>query len=1607
MKPGERSSIRWRGLALLLGMLAVVGLSVPAAWSTAARDDQSSLGSGLYPVAYAITGAKVVAAPGKVFDPGTVVVRRGVIEAVGLAKDVTVPYDAETIDGKGLVVYPGFIDLYSTAGQRAGVERSGTGKGRPVDLAEAPLSSTPPDNRRGLTPEFSVAGALELPDSLAEPRRRLGFTDMLSAPGGAIATGQSALVSLSGLPRREVIVSAPVALHVNLAPPTESGSSATPATPGPVTTPTPGQPPVGTPPGQTPGPGQFRRRGGPGGGEAGENPYPRVLMGSIAHLRQAMLDSEHLKKLDAYYESHGGAHPPVDPALEVLQAARAKKLPVWWEANTRDEIHRALDLAEEFGTTAVIVGGREAGKVVDRLKASKVPVVLRLNFPVEPRVPTDEEYQKKARAERDEPLRLLTHRKSEWKKQVATAAELAKAGVPFAFSAEGIDRIDSFPGAVRQLIAAGLSADLALAGLTRNAAEIGNVGRRLGTLEKGKLGHLIAMSSPFSEERSRVRFVLVDGLKFEIKPEDRARTKGQGRFGGGDGAGPDGDVADRTGPGGRGGFGGRRPRGEVTDQEPSAPESAKKSAPEKKKAPEAGKSSDRSTLAAATRAGKRDRMPNRPAEVNTETADDRKPGGPPEKKAAGQPAPAAAQTETADDKKPGGSQEKKAASQPAPAAVQTAAADRARSTTDKPAESKAATQKAQPAKPEAVPIPDAAVELDEDRKPALQTGGDVFIKDATILTVTHGTIANGSILVKGGKIKAVGAGLTAPEGVKVINAAGMVAMPGIIDTHSHIAVQGNVNEGSLSIVPEVRVKDVVTGDDIAIYRALAGGTTTARLLHGSADTIGGQDAVIKLKYGKAGRDLIVRDGPQGVKFALGENVTRSRGRFPNTRMGVESVIERAFEEGRAYRAQWDQYRKAQKTKRAQDLGPPPRVDLRLEALAGILDGSIKVHCHCYRSDEILMLLRTAARNGVRVQSLQHVLEGYKVAAEIAAHGASSSTFSDWWAYKIEAYDAIPYNAALLTEAGASVCIKSDDAELMRHLNLEAAKMVKYGGVSEAQALAMITINAARQLGLDSRLGSIEAGKDADIVLYNGHPFDAFSRCEMALIDGEVFFQRYEPGGGLGVRSGNHTAMPAAAESVRNRTVEIAAQPKNLFALVGANLHPLAGAEIKGGTLVIAGGKIAAIGPAGTPVPPEAQTIEMSGLDVWPGMVDASSTIGLFEIGSLAETQDSSDSAQYQPELRSSTAIHPDSEHIPVTRANGILTSFIKPTGGVISGQGCMVDLNGWVPREMVIADSVALNVHIPAYVSRSPEDRRPGPGPNIERPGPGGQGGGGADAAAAMRTERLEKIKDLFRRAISYDTVLKKSRERGDAPPAPDLRLEALLPFARGEKPVLLHADQPVEILDALDLARELKLKAVISGGAEAWKVADAIKKADVPVLVAGTLNLPRHAYDPYDAPYTNPAKLHAAGVKIAITSRAGSSGGGETAARNLPFEAATAIAFGLPEDVALRAVTVTPSQILGVADQVGSLETGKRANVVVTAGHLLEPTTPVLALFIDGEPVRPESRHTQLYAKFRHRLDEVRAGRARLGIDEAPTKLSGAGVSSPTTTTTTGAERQ
>ena len=390
------------------------------------------------------------------------------------------------------------------------------------------------------------------------------------------------------------------------------------------------------------------------------------------------------------------------------------------------------------------------------------------------------------------------------------------------------------------------------------------------------------------------------------------------------------------------------------------------------------------------------------------------------------------------------------------------------------------------------------------------------IRNATIMTVTKGTL-KGSIMVKDGKIAEVGEKVLEPAGAKVIDAGGQYVIPGIIDCHSHIAVDGSVNESSVSVSSMVDIKDVINPEDIAIFRALAGGVTTANILHGSANAIGGQTLVLKMRWGKDAQGLIFEGAMPGIKFALGENPKRAgnpqggRGatvvaeaRYPATRMGIEDTIRQAFNEAKAYKAEWDAYNaKAAAGERL----IPPRKDLKLEPLKEILEGKRYIHAHCYRADDILMLIRVADDFGFKIRTFQHVLEGYKVAKEIAAHGAGASTFSDWFNFKVEAVDAIPYNAAIMQKYGVVVSMNSDDAELMRHLNTEAGKAMRYGGVSETEALAMVTLNPAKQLGIDNRVGSIEAGKDADLAIYDKHPLSDFAKVQKVLIDGNLYFDR--------------------------------------------------------------------------------------------------------------------------------------------------------------------------------------------------------------------------------------------------------------------------------------------------------------------------------------------------------------------------------------------------------------------------------------------------------------------------------------------------------------------
>jgi len=382
----------------------------------------------------------------------------------------------------------------------------------------------------------------------------------------------------------------------------------------------------------------------------------------------------------------------------------------------------------------------------------------------------------------------------------------------------------------------------------------------------------------------------------------------------------------------------------------------------------------------------------------------------------------------------------------------------------------------------------------------------ILIDNATIWTCgPKGKLEDWDILFVDGKIKEIAPDITVTQGsALVIDATGKHVTPGLIDCHSHSAAS-SINEGAQAVTAEVRIQDVLFADDINVYRQLGGGLTTANVLHGSANPIGGQNAVIKLRWGAGPGDLLFKKAPQGIKFALGENVKQANWpgkRYPQTRMGVEQVIRDAFRAAQDYRHRHKTYDRNSKSQRK---NVPPRIDLELEALAEILEGTRLLHCHSYRQDEILMLTRIAEDFGFTIATFQHVLEGYKVAERIAEHGAGASTFSDWWQYKYEVIDAIPYNGTLMAKNDVLVSFNSDDDELARRMNTEAVKAVKYGGLEEEDALKFVTLNPAKQLRIDKWVGSLEEGKDADFVIWDGAPLDIYSHVQETWIDGTRYF----------------------------------------------------------------------------------------------------------------------------------------------------------------------------------------------------------------------------------------------------------------------------------------------------------------------------------------------------------------------------------------------------------------------------------------------------------------------------------------------------------------------
>ena len=393
---------------------------------------------------------------------------------------------------------------------------------------------------------------------------------------------------------------------------------------------------------------------------------------------------------------------------------------------------------------------------------------------------------------------------------------------------------------------------------------------------------------------------------------------------------------------------------------------------------------------------------------------------------------------------------------------------------------------------EIMPITYPNVGLGNTTQPREQT---LLFKNATVWTSeAEGILKNTDVLVKDGKISKIGKNLSSKSAIE-IDATGKHLTAGIIDEHSHIAAL-SINEGGQNSSAEVTIEDVVDPEDVNIYRNLAGGVTSIQILHGSANPIGGRSAILKLKWGEDADGLLYDNSPKFIKFALGENVKQSNwesySRFPQTRMGVEQLYVNYFNRAKAY----DELKKS---------GKPYRIDAELQTLSEILNGERFISCHSYVQSEINMLMKVAEKFNFRINTFTHILEGYKVADKMAAHGVGASTFSDWWAYKYEVNDAIPYNAAIMASQGVTVAINSDDGEMSRRLNQEAAKTFKYGGMSEQEAWKTVTINPAKLLHLDHRVGSIKIGKDADLVLWNGHPMSVYSKAEKTIIEGKTYF----------------------------------------------------------------------------------------------------------------------------------------------------------------------------------------------------------------------------------------------------------------------------------------------------------------------------------------------------------------------------------------------------------------------------------------------------------------------------------------------------------------------
>ncbi|MEL7500564.1 MAG: amidohydrolase family protein [Planctomycetota bacterium] len=901
-----------------------------------------------------------------------------------------------------------------------------------------------------IRPQLKLSQQFESSNVDQSSMRKAGFTAALMAPSGGIIKGQSSVLMLGDQASEHALLTENIAQHLKLTVDRRSRSG-----------------------------------------------YPNSPMGAYALARQSLIDANWYREAWATANANAATPTPeTNHALAALQPVVSGDQLVMIDSSNELFTLRADRFAREFGLKAIVLGSGNEYRRLDEIASTGRSIIVPVNFPKAPDVSSPE-------LARDVNLETMMH----WDHAPENPARLSAHDVDFVFTSLGLKDKSSFLKNVRVAVKRGLDKEIALDAMTLGVAKLYGIDHLVGSVAKNKTANLTIVDGDLFDDETKVVGVCIDGKMFVDDHPALRKIAGNWTIKAGPFDGLTLNIKDKKGT----------LSADIEDPEKvideDSDQKSKDAAPgEDEEATEDEPKSTKTKIKSLKLDGTR-------LTGTFDSSDFEKPGVSMftilfanEESGIGQLtlpdgslSPFSVTPSDEWDKTVNGHKHVK----------------KDDSTEEKTDQEESTESEADPAKDEKS---DKVVMLKTDRghsfpvnyplgafgrESAPEAPATVLIKNVTIWTLDkNGKIEDGAILFGKGKVLQVfKSGEQLPKADKTIDGKGGHVTPGIIDCHSHMASDSGINESGQAITAEVRIGDMIDCDDVTIYRQLAGGVTTSNILHGSANPIGGQNQVIKLRWGANEEQMKFKDAPKGIKFALGENVKQSNwsnptNRYPQTRMGVEQLIDDALRAAKDYQQQWKAWEQTRS-------GLPPRRDLELEALAEIVAGQRWIHCHSYRQDEILALIRTLDQHEITIGSFQHILEGYKVADAMAKHGATGSAFADWWAYKYEVKDAIPYAGALMHRAGVVVSFNSDDGELGRRLNQEAAKAVRYGGVSEVEALKFVTLNPAIQLRIDDRVGSLEKGKDADLVLWTGHPLSNMSTVQQTWVDGRKYFDRQD------------------------------------------------------------------------------------------------------------------------------------------------------------------------------------------------------------------------------------------------------------------------------------------------------------------------------------------------------------------------------------------------------------------------------------------------------------------------------------------------------------------